>query len=148
MNKRPAPLILVAALWLLMGVFLLIANAMDLARFLSQGVVPGASPVLLVGMAIGGVVVSIIGILGALGLLWMDPRARGLLEIATWAVLVGTLTTIGSMVSDSIGGVGVNTAGILLSVGVVLVNIPILILLAVILVLLRGRTVRAALGPA
>lgn len=96
----------------------------------------------------GGVVVSIVGILGALGLLWMDSRARGLLEIATWAVLVGTLANIGSMVSDSIGGVGVNTAGILLSVGVVLVNIPIFILLAVILVLLRGRTVRAALGPA
>lgn len=78
----------------------------------------------------------------------MDSRARGLLEIATWAVLVGTLTNIGSMVSDSIGGVGVNTAGILLSVGVVLVNIPIFILLAVILILLRGRTVRTALGPA
>lgn len=131
-----------------MGLFMLIANVMDLMRFLTQGTVPGSSPALLTGMAVGGVIVSITGLVAALGLLWMHSGARGLLEIATWVVLAGALANAASMVMDAVSGIGANSAGILLAVGVVLVGIPFYVLLAIILTLLRGKAVRGASLPA
>ena len=147
MNKRPAQLVVVSVLWILMGLFMLIANVMDLMRFLTQGTVPGSSPALLIGMAVGGVIVSIAGLVATVGLLWANPAARGVLEIATWAVLAGALVNAGSMVLDAVSEIGANSAGILLAVGAVLVGIPFYALLTIILILLRGKAVRGATLP-
>lgn len=131
-----------------MGLFMLTANIMDFVQVLTQGTMLGSSLALRTGMAVGGVVVSIAGLVAALGLLWMNSAARGVLEIATWVVLAGALVEAGSMVMDAVGRVGMNSAGILLAVGVVLVGIPFYLLLGVIIILLRGRAVRSALLPA
>lgn len=41
MNKRPGQLIVVAVLWILMGLFMLFANVMDIARLFTLGAAPG-----------------------------------------------------------------------------------------------------------